>query len=72
MHRTCRQDRRFAQRLGVSQAQVARIEKQGYESYTLTTLHRYLRALGEGFSLEISVRKLPDAGPVTEQVVAVG
>src|SRR3990167_6655516 len=42
--------RQVAQRLGVSQAQVARIEKQGYESYTLTTLHRYLNALGEGFS----------------------
>ncbi len=63
--------RQVAKRLGVSQAQVARTEKQGYESYTLTTLHRYLKALGEGFSLEISVRKLPDVGPPTaEQTVA--
>ena len=59
--------RQVAQRLGVSQAQVARIEKQGYESYTLTTLHRYLNALGEGFSLEVSVRK-PPAGVTHEEV----
>ena len=64
--------RQVAQRLGVSQAQVARIEKQGYESYTLTTLHRYLRALGEGFSLEISVRKLPYVGESTMEKVAAG
>ncbi len=51
--------RQVAARLGVSQAQVARIEKRGYESYTLTTLRRYLEALGEGFSLEVSVRRLP-------------
>ena len=38
-----------AKRLGVSQAQVARIEKRGYESYTLNTLRRYIQALGEGF-----------------------
>ena len=34
-----------AKRLGVSQAQVARIEKRGYESYTLNTLRRYPQAL---------------------------
>lgn len=44
-----------AQRMGISQAQVARIEKRGYDAYTLRTLRRYLDALGEGFSLEISV-----------------
>jgi DNA-binding XRE family transcriptional regulator len=45
-----------AQRLGVSQAQVARIEKRGYDAYTLTTLRRYVEALGDGFSLEVTVR----------------
>jgi len=43
-------------RLGVSQAQVARIEKRGYESYTLTSLRRYLEALDAGFTLEVTVR----------------
>ena len=46
----------LAERLGVSQAQVARIEKRGYDAYTLTTLRRYVEALGEGFSLEVRVR----------------
>jgi len=45
----------LAKRLGVSQAQVARIEKRGYDAYTLTTLRRYVKALGEGFSLEVKV-----------------
>jgi DNA-binding XRE family transcriptional regulator len=45
-----------AERLGVSQAQVARIEKRGYDAYTLNTLRRYIMALGEGFSLEITIR----------------
>ncbi len=47
----------MAGRLGVSQAQVARIEKRGYDSYTLTTLRRYVEALGEGFSLEVAVQQ---------------
>lgn len=46
----------LAERLGVSQAQVARIEKRGYDAYTLTTLRRYVEALGDGFSLEVRVR----------------
>jgi predicted XRE-type DNA-binding protein len=46
-----------ARRLGVSQAQVARVEKRGYESYTLNTLRRYVAALGEGFSVEVVVRR---------------
>ncbi len=45
-----------AKRLGVSQAQVARIEKRGYENYTLTTLKRYVQALGNGYRLEVAVR----------------
>jgi DNA-binding XRE family transcriptional regulator len=48
-----------ARRLGVSQAQVARIEKRGYDSYTLNTLRRYVGALGEGFSVEVRVHR-PD------------
>lgn len=47
----------MATRMGVSQAQVARIEKRGYDAYTLTTLRRYVQALGEGFSLEVRVRQ---------------
>ena len=45
----------MAKRLGVSQAQVSRIEKEGYDAYTLTTLRRYVDALGKGFSLKVSV-----------------
>ena len=45
-----------AERLRVSQAQVSRIEKRGYDAYTLNTLRRYVTALGEGFSLEVHVR----------------
>jgi len=44
-----------AARLGVSQAQVARLEKQGYDAYTLRSLQRYLSALGENFTLNVSV-----------------
>ena len=47
--------RQLAARLGVSQAQVSRIEKRGYESYTLTTLRRYFDALGGGLSLEVRI-----------------
>ncbi len=46
-----------AERLGVSQAQVARIEKRGYDAYTLTSLRRYVEALGGEFSLEVVVRR---------------
>jgi len=43
----------LAAKLGVSQAQVARIEKSGYDTYTLTTLRRHVQALGK--KLHISV-----------------
>ena len=43
----------LARRLGVSQAQVARIEKCGYDAYTLNTLRRYVQALGR--TLEVVV-----------------
>lgn len=46
-----------AKRLGVSQAQVARIERRGYDAYTLNTLRRYVQALGGGFELEVTVRQ---------------
>ena len=46
-----------AKRLGVSQAQVARIEKRGYDAYTLTTLRRYVQALGDKYSLEVTIRQ---------------
>ncbi|MDO8691658.1 MAG: XRE family transcriptional regulator [Dehalococcoidia bacterium] len=49
--------RQLAKRLGVSQAQVARIEKRGYESYTLNSLRRYIQALGEDFTLEVRVQQ---------------
>ena len=52
--------KQMAARLGVSQAQVARIEKEGYDAYTLTTLRRYVEALGEGFALEVRVHTPDD------------
>jgi transcriptional regulator with XRE-family HTH domain len=52
--------RALAQRLGVSQAQVARLEKRGYDAYSLSSLRRYVEALGEGFSLEVTVRSPQD------------
>jgi predicted XRE-type DNA-binding protein len=45
----------LAQRLGVSQSQVARLEKRGYDAYSLSSLRRYVQALGDGFSLEVIV-----------------
>ncbi len=47
--------KQMAERIGVSQAQVARIEKEDYDAYTLTTLRKYVAALGEGFSLEVTI-----------------
>jgi DNA-binding XRE family transcriptional regulator len=58
-----------ARRLGVSQAQVARIEKRGYDAYTLNTLRRYVRALGGRFRLEVKVVYEAKA-PVPEARVA--
>lgn len=49
--------RELAKRLGVSQAQVARLEKRGYDAHSLSSLRRYVAALGEGFSLEVTVRR---------------
>jgi|SRR5579859_2854927 len=46
-----------AGRLGVSQAQVARLEKRGYDAYTLSSLRRYVKALGDEFALEVRVQQ---------------
>ena len=48
-----------ATRMGVSQAQVARIEKRGYDASPLQSLRRYVQALGDGFSLEVRVHQAP-------------
>lgn len=48
-----------AERMGVSQAQVARIEAHGYDRHSLNTLRRYVKALGSDFKLEVTIR-IPD------------
>lgn len=48
-----------ARRLGVSQSQVARLEKRGYDAYTLSSLRRYVKALGDDFALEVRVQHHP-------------
>jgi DNA-binding XRE family transcriptional regulator len=53
----------LAKRLGVSQAQVARIEQRGYESYTLKTLQKYVAALGGGLTVTITPPSTPKAKP---------
>lgn len=54
----------LAERLGVSQAQVARLERQGYDAYTLASLRRYVEALGADFVLEVKVRHVdPETSP---------
>jgi len=47
----------MAERLHVSQAQVARIEKAGYDCYTLNTLRRYVEALGSDFTLQVAIAR---------------
>jgi ribosome-binding protein aMBF1 (putative translation factor) len=58
----------LAQRLGISQSQVAKIERRGYEAYTLTTLRRYVQALGTDFTLEVQVRHAPRLEHVGEPI----
>ena len=48
----------LAKVLDVSQAQVSRIEKSGYDAYTLTTLRKYVRALGDDFALKVAVTRV--------------
>ncbi len=50
----------LATRLGVSQAQVARLEKRGYDAHSLNSLRRYVDALGGGFVLEVRVHRLAE------------
>ena len=59
-----------AERLGVSQAQVARIERRGYDAHTLNTLRRYVKALGDGFSLDVSVRRVAEQDVPAEAVAS--
>lgn len=47
----------LARRLGLSQAQVARIEKRGYDASTLTSLGRHVQALGADFALAVPIRQ---------------
>ena len=49
--------RELAGRLGISQAQVVRLDRRGNESYSLNSIRRYVTALGHGFSLDVVVRK---------------
>jgi len=55
----------MAERLGVSQAQVSRIEKEGYDAYTLNTLRKYVTALGEGYQLEVTIHTPHPEEPVS-------
>lgn len=50
----------MAERLGISQAQVSRLEKRGYDAYTLSSLRKYVAALGEGYELVVKIRT-PDS-----------
>ena len=56
-HRAGLTQEQLAKRLGVTQSQVAKMEKRGYDSYTLQSLRRYVEALGNGFRLEIKVSR---------------
>jgi transcriptional regulator with XRE-family HTH domain len=47
----------MAKRLGVSQADVARIEERGYDTSTLNELRRYVQVLDPDFVLEVSIRR---------------
>ena len=50
-----------AKRLAITQSQVSRIEKRGYDSYTLNTLRRYVKALGKGVSVEVKIHYIRGA-----------
>lgn len=45
---------------------MARIEKRGYDAQTLNTLRRDVQALGEGVTLEVSVRQPETAESVPQ------
>ncbi len=50
--------KQVAERLGVSQAQVARLERQGYNAHTLRSLQRYLAAIGNDYKLVVRVERV--------------
>ena len=52
----------MAERLGVSQAQISRIEQRGYDAHTIRTLRRYVEALGDGFELEVKIHTPEESG----------
>ncbi|MBI2909291.1 MAG: XRE family transcriptional regulator [Chloroflexi bacterium] len=52
----------LAKRLGVSPAQVARVEKRGYDAYSLNTLRRYVKALGDKFELRVTIENAAKEG----------
>lgn len=56
----------LAARLGITQSQVSRLEKPGYETYSLTTKRRYVAALGRGITLEIKIQIPGHEQPASE------
>jgi DNA-binding XRE family transcriptional regulator len=58
-----------AKRLGVSLAQVARIERRGYDVCSLNTLRRYLAALEADYTLEVVVRQGDRCDPTARAAV---
>ena len=58
-----------AERLGMTQSQVSRMEKRGYDRYTLNSLRRYIQALGDDYTFEVAVRRVvPDQKASTVQL----
>jgi DNA-directed RNA polymerase specialized sigma subunit len=57
-----------AARMGVSQAQVARLEKHGYNGYALRSLQRYVEALDGDYEVTVSIRKRTPQPPETRKV----
>ncbi len=45
----------LGRRIGVTQAQIARLEKQGYDHQSLSSLRRYVGGLGPGFVLDVRI-----------------
>ena len=52
----------MAERIGVSKARVARIERRDFEDCPLGLLRRYVKALGDGFGLDVTLRRPVEAG----------
>lgn len=45
----------LGRRIGVTQAQIARLEKHGYDHQSLSSLRRYVEGLGPGFALDVRI-----------------